>query len=209
MTQFRDHVSEGLWFQILNMHADLPVSLPWKSKTHEVVKSVSKLPPAYTWGRDQQCYFLSTWHSLPPQRGISPPMGSVPFVLFSSVWPLACFCFSCCFLYTNLKARHTGWCLLILCLAEVQLGQFRQAERWGCQCQEESEAMPPDERAKVTKREPSYLSSTYTCKCVCFLLKAFLTCIMSTEIERKIYFGNFHEISFWCGLTLINFPIQL
>ena len=74
-----------------SQHADLPVSLPWKSKTHEVVKSVSKLPPAYTWGRDQQCYFLSTWHSLPPQRGISPPMGSVPFVLFSSVWPLAPF----------------------------------------------------------------------------------------------------------------------
>ena len=43
------------------------------------------------WGRDQQCYFLSTWHSLPPQRGISPPMGSVPFALFSSVWSLAPF----------------------------------------------------------------------------------------------------------------------
>lgn len=51
----------------LSQHAVLPVSLPWKTKTHEMVKSVEALPPADL-GRDQQCYFLSTWHSLPPQR---------------------------------------------------------------------------------------------------------------------------------------------
>lgn len=74
-----------------SQHAVLPVSLPWKTKTHEMVKSVEALPPADPWGRDQQCYFLSSWHSLPLQRGISPSMGSVPFALLSSVWPLVPF----------------------------------------------------------------------------------------------------------------------